>query len=114
MYNNFITVFISRNSYYTMSYESMEDFTFASAGSLTELFEDIAKTMDEPTAADFRERFDIQKQIRNHENGMERFFYSATITSKDGKKRTMETTSYFIKETNSEDLLVVTLIAEKE
>ena len=105
---------LSRNSYYTMSYESMEDFTFASAGSLTELFEDIAKTMDEPTAADFRERFDIQKQIRNHENGMERFFYSATITSKDGKKRTMETTSYFIKETNSEDLLVVTLIAEKE
>ena len=105
---------LSRNSYYTMSYESMEDFTFASAGSLTELFEDIAKTMDEPTAADFRERFDIQKQIRNHENGMERFFYSATIASKDGKKRTMETTSYFIKETNSEDLLVVTLIAEKE
>ena len=105
---------LSRNSYYTMSYESMEDFSFSSAGALTDLFEEIAKAMDEQTAADFRERFDIRKQIENHENGMERFFYSADIRTNDGEIRKMETTSYFIKETNSDDLLVVTLCSEKK
>ena len=105
---------LSRNSYYTMSYESMEDFSFASAGSLTELFEDISKTMSEADAADFRERFAIEAQIANHENGMERFYYTGIITAKDGRKHTMETTSYFIKETDSEDLLVITLCAEKK
>ena len=105
---------LSRNSYYTMSYESMEDFTFASAGSLTELFDDICRTMEKPVADDFRKRFDIKKQIQNHENGMERFFYSADIRSKDGKVRRMETTNYFIKEKDSEDLLVVTLCSEEK
>ena len=105
---------LSRNSYYTMSYESMEDFSFASAGSLTELLDDIAQTMKEPVAADFRERFDIEKQIRNYENGTERFFYSADIRSTDGSFRKMETTNYFIKEEGSEDLLVVTLCSEEK
>lgn len=105
---------LSRNSYYTMSYESMEDFTFSSAGALTDLFEEIAKAMDQQTAADFRERFDINKQIKNHENGTDRFFYSADIRTKDGRTRRMETTSYFIKETNSEDLFVITLCTEKK
>ena len=105
---------LSRNSYYTMSFESMENFTFARAGSLTELFDEISKTMSEKDAADFRERFDIEKQIENHKNGMERFHYTGVITSKDGTKHEMETTSYFIKEKDSEDLLVVTLCAEKK
>ena len=45
---------------------------------------------------------------------MERFHYTGVITSKDGTKHEMETTSYFIKEKDSEDLLVVTLCAEKK
>ena len=105
---------LSRNSYYTMSYESMEDFSFANAGSLTELFDDISRTMSESDAADFRERFALEKQIENHKNGMERFHYTGVIASKDGNKHTMETTSYFIKETDSEDLLVITLCSEKK
>ena len=105
---------LSRNSYYTMSYESMEDFSFDSAGSLSELLDDIAGTMNEPVATDFRERFAIDKQIRNYESGTERFFYSADIRSKDGSFRRMETTNYFIKEEGSEDLLVVTLCSEEK
>ena len=100
---------LSRDSYYTMSYESMDDFSFASAGSLSELLDEISKTMEESVAADFRRRFDINRQIQNYENGTERFFYSADIRGKDGKFRRMETTNYFIKEEGSDDLLVVTL-----
>ena len=103
---------LSRDSYYTMSFESMENYSFASAGSLSELLDEIANTMKESVAEDFRKRFDIKRQIQNYENGTERFFYSADIRGKDGKYRRMETTNYFIKEEGSDDLLVVTLCSE--
>ena len=104
---------LSRNSYYAMSYENPEEYKYAKAGTLTELFNSICSTMTEADAAEFRKTFDLEKQIENHKNGMDRFHYTATILAKSGEPRTFFTTSYFIKEKGNDDLLVVTLFSKK-
>lgn len=105
---------LSRNSYYAMAYEIIDDYEYARAGSLSNLFGELTQNMTEADAAEFRKTFDVEKQIENHKKGIERFRYTVNIRNKKGEPKTFFTTSYFIKETGSDDLLVVTLCAEKK
>ena len=105
---------LSRNSYYAMAYEIVDDYEYASAGSLTELFSQLTPNMTESDAAEFIKVFDVDKQIENHKKGMEKFNYTVNIRNKNGEPTSFLTTSYFIKEAGNDDLLVVTLCAEKK
>ncbi len=105
---------LSRNSYYAMAYEIVDDYEYASAGSLTELFSQLTPNMTESDAAEFIKVFDVDKQIENHKKGMEKFNYTVNIRNKNGEPKSFLTTSYFIKEAGNDDLLVVTLCAEKK
>ena len=105
---------LSRNSYYAMAYEIIDDYEYAGAGSLSDLFGELVKDMTEADAEEFKKVFDVEKQIENHRNGMERFRYTVNIRNNKGEPKTFLTTSYFIKETGNDDLLVVTLCSEKK
>lgn len=105
---------ISKNSYYTMTYESLTNHRYVRSGKITDLLDEIESTLNPADIKLFRETFNFKHQIACFENGEEKTFFNARIHGDDDpeKFRSIETTSYYIKENGSDDLLVVTFCSE--
>ena len=101
---------LTRNSYYTMTYESFTDYNYTRAGALTDLLDEICSTIDPAEIQSFRATFDLANQFRLYERGDEKIIFECRIHGKDNTDyKTINTTSYFIKEKGNDDLLVITL-----
>ena len=100
---------LTRNSYYTMTYESFTDYNYTRAGALTDLLDEICATIDPAEIESFRSTFDLANQFRRYERGEEKIIFECRIHGKnDTDYKTITTTSYFIKEKGNDDLLVIT------
>ncbi len=101
---------LTRNSYYTMTYESFTDFNYTRAGALTDLMDEICSTLDPAEIESFRSTFDLANQFKCYERGDEKISFTCRIHGKDDTNyKKIDTTSYFIKEKGNDDLLVITL-----
>ena len=101
---------LTRNSYYTMTYESFTDYNYTRAGALTDLIEEICTTLDPAEIENFRSTFDLTNQFKRYERGEEKIIFECRIHGKKDNTvyKTVTTTSYFIKEKGNDDLLVIT------
>ena len=104
---------LSRNSFYTMSYESFTDFNYSRSGELTELFDQICSTLHPDDIARFKRTFDIGNQTESFERGDEKILFKGRIHGTDSREfKKIETITYFIKEKGNEDLMAVTLCTD--
>ena len=101
---------LTRNSYYTMTYESFTDYNYTRAGALTDLIDEICTTLDPAEIESFRSTFDLSDQFKRYERGEEKIIFECRIHGKKDNTvyKTVTTKSYFIKEKGNDDLLVIT------
>lgn len=104
---------LSRNSFYTMSYESFTDFNYSHSGELTQLFDQICSTLHPDDITAFRNVFDIEHQVECFERGDEKILFSGRIHGSDTSEyKKIDTITYFIKEKGNSDVLAVTLCTD--
>ena len=105
---------LTRKSYYTMTYESFTNHSYPQAGELSELLADIRSTLEDECKDEFDRLFDLNRQVQAYKDGVAKFSFTARIHGdKDSSDvKTLETTSYYVKEKGSADLLVITLCNE--
>lgn len=100
---------LSRNSFYMMAYENFSTRSCPSTGVYTELIVHGASTMYPDDQKLFFDTFDINDQIKAYERGERTRRVVTRQLGDDGIYRKVETTNYYMKNPNSDDILAITL-----
>lgn len=100
---------LSRNSFYMMAYENFSTRSCPSTGVYTELIVHGASTMYPDDQKLFSDTFDINDQIKAYERGERTRRVVTRQLGDDGIYRKVETTNYYMKNPNSDDILAITL-----
>ncbi len=100
---------LTRNSFYMMSYENFTTTSCPSTGIYTELIEHGASTMYQEDQQLFRDTFNREVQLRAFEDGQRVRSVITRQLGDDGVYRKVETTNYYMKNPNVEDVLAITL-----
>ncbi len=100
---------LSRNSFYMMAYENFSTRSCPSTGVYTELIVHGASTMYPDDQKLFSDTFDIDDQIKAYERGERTRRVVTRQLGDDGIYRKVETTNYYMKNPNSDDILAITL-----
>ncbi len=107
---------LSKNSYYTMTYDSFTSHNYTRVGAITDLLDEIASTLCKKDLEAFRETFRIENQIAAYNRGEEKIVFSGRVHGDEesdiNKYKKVETTTYFIKEEGNDDIQVITLCSE--
>ncbi len=100
---------LSRNSFYMMAYENFSTRSCPSTGVYTELIVHGASTMYPDDQKLFSDTFDINDQIAAYERGERTRRIVTRQLGDDGIYRPVETTNYYMKNPDSDDILAITL-----
>ncbi len=100
---------LSRNSFYMMAYENFSTRSCPSTGVYTELIVHGASTMYPDDQKLFSDTFDINDQIAAYERGERTRRVVTRQLGDDGIYRPVETTNYYMKNPDSDDILAITL-----
>lgn len=100
---------LSRNSFYMMAYEQFSTQSCPSTGVYTELIVHGASTMHPDDKQLFTDTFDVKDQITAYENGQRERAVVTRQLGDDGVYRRVETTNYYMKNPDSDDILAITL-----
>ncbi len=100
---------LTRNSFYMMAYDNFSTRSCPSTGIYTELIVHGASTMYPDDQKLFSDTFDINDQIAAYERGERTRRVITRQLGDDGIYRRIETTNYYMKNPNSDDILAVTL-----
>ncbi len=105
---------LSRDSYYTMTYENFTDHKYPQAGVVSALIDEICSTIVKEDRDEFRRVFSKKRQFDAFEKGEAKFTYTARLISDSDKSdiKTVHTLTYYIKEVGNDDLLAVTMCSE--
>lgn len=100
---------LTRNSFYMMAYDNFSTTSCPSTGVYTELIVHGASTMHPEDQKLFSDTFEINDQIAAYEKGERTRRVVTRQLGDDGIYRRVETTNYYMKNPNSEDILAITL-----
>ncbi len=100
---------LTRNSYYMMAYDNFSTTSCPSTGVYAELIVHGASTMHPDDQKLFSDTFEISDQISAYEKGERTRRVVTRQLGDDGIYRRVETTNYYMKNPNSEDILAITL-----
>lgn len=107
---------LSKNSYYTMTYDSFTSHNYTRVGTITDLLDEIATTLCENDIEEFRNTFKIENQIAAYERGDDKISFTGRVHGDDesdiNKYKEILTSTYFIKEEGNDDIQVITLCSE--
>ncbi len=108
---------LTKDSYYTMTYDSFTSHNYSKVGTITDLLAEIESTLLDEDKERFKRTFDIRNQIKAFNSGQDKIVFDGRIHGDDpwdkDRYKKIETTTYFIKETGNEDVQVITLCSEK-
>ena len=109
---------LSKNSYYTMTYDSFNSHNYTRVGTITDLLDEIASTLCKDDVDEFKRTFNIENQMAAYERGKDKITFVGRIhgdaESDKDKYMEIDTTTYFIKEGDSDDVQVITLCSETQ
>ncbi|MBR6281571.1 MAG: EAL domain-containing protein [Lachnospiraceae bacterium] len=100
---------LTRNSFYMMNYDNFTSQMCPSAGVYTELIEHGASTMHPEDRMLFKTTFNRQSQIDKFRSGAKSISVVTRQCGDDGIYRRVQTTNYFVKNPDVDDVLVITL-----
>lgn len=106
---------VTRNSFYSMTYESFTDHEYSQAGKLTDLLDELCSSMHPDDIEGFRELFSLENQTKAFESGEEKLTYVTRLIDNNGQSyKKVETNNYFVKETGNDDIIAITLCSKPE
>ncbi|MDE5792647.1 MAG: EAL domain-containing protein [Oscillospiraceae bacterium] len=100
---------LTRNSYYMMAYEDFTATACPSTGIFEELIIHGASSMHPDDQEIFAQTFNRINLLKAYADGKSKIRLVTRQLGDDGKYRPVETTDYFIKNSSSDDILVITL-----
>ncbi len=105
---------ISRNSYYTMTYENFTHHQYPKTGVLSSLLDEICSTIVPENRDEFKRIFAFKRQFELFKNGEAKFSYTVKLIDESTEVgyKDVDSLTYFIKEVGNDDLLAVTLCTE--
>ena len=98
---------LTDNSYTFLTYENFTSTKCVAAGTFDELIQSGAQTIYDMDKELFVKTFSRENLIRQHELGAEKVELRVFQKGDDGVLRKVEITDYFVKDDNSDDLLVL-------
>ncbi len=109
MYPLIILANLSKNSYYMMTYDNFTQTECAPSGNFDELILHGAKTMHRDDQERFKKTFSRSNLLKLKKEGYKTVSLITNQLGDDGIYRKVETTDLFIKNSASEDVLVISL-----
>ena len=104
---------LSKDSYFTMTYENFTDHRYPRAGILTSLLDEICSTIVPEDRDEFRRIFSFRNQFEAFKRGEAKFTFQARLMDdNESVSKTIDSLTYFINEVGNNDLLAVTLCSE--
>lgn len=104
---------VTRNSFYSMTYESFTNHQYAKSGRLTDILDELCSTMHPDDIEGFQEMFSLENQKACYYRGDEKQSYVARLHGDgDLDYKKVEMCNYFMKEKGNDDIIVITLCSE--
>ena len=100
---------LTKNTYSFLTYEDFTSTKCQVAGTFDELIESGATTMHEMDRELFKNTFSREKLLEDYNKGMDKVEIRVIQEGDDGQLRRVEITDYFVKDEDSDDILVVSL-----
>ena len=100
---------LTKNTYSFLTYEDFTSTKCKEAGTFDDLIESGVATIHEMDKALFKATFSRENLLKEYEKGTDKVEIRVIQEGDDGQLRRVEITDYFVKEDNSDDVLVVSL-----
>ncbi|MBR1623205.1 MAG: EAL domain-containing protein, partial [Pseudobutyrivibrio sp.] len=100
---------LTQNTYSFLTYKDFTSTECQVAGTFDELIESGATTMHEMDKNLFKKTFSRENLLKEYEKGSDKVEIRVIQKGDDGQLRRVEITDYFVKDDNSDDVLVVSL-----
>ena len=100
---------LTKNTYSFVTYKDFTSTKCEAAGTFDDLIESGVATIHEMDKELFKATFSRENLLKEYEKGTDKVEIRVIQEGDDGQLRRVEITDYFVKEDNSDDVLVVSL-----